>query len=156
MHRIRLVREALGALIENPRKLPDIDVRLIASMGELAQHEGVAIALAVMDIDGLSPDDSAFGRMLADLRATFGDSCPVLAISEREDSPDEALTAIRRGANGLFPASLGTAMLLAAIRLILAGGIFVSPEALRGTAQRHDSPMQPFPVIGIPTRPRHS
>lgn len=147
MHRVRLVRESLAALIESRRRPPDLGVRLAASMSDLPQHEGADIAIAIVDADHLRPEDPAFAAMLAELRGTLGEACPVLVVSERDETPEDGLAAIRRGASGLFPASLGAGMLIPAIGLVLSGGLFVSPATLRDAArQRPPSPASMRPA----------
>jgi DNA-binding NarL/FixJ family response regulator len=59
-----------------------------------------------------------------------GLEAPVIAISEREDMSEALAAVARHGLRGYFPASLNIDLLVAAIRLVLAGGIFVAPAVV--------------------------
>jgi DNA-binding NarL/FixJ family response regulator len=58
---------------------------------------------------------------------------PIIVLSERDDAL-AALNAIQLGLRGYFPATLGVELLIAAIRLVIAGGSFVPPAVLRACA----------------------
>lgn len=58
---------------------------------------------------------------------------PIIVLSERDDAP-AALNAIQLGLRGYFPATLSVELLIAAIRLVRAGGSFVPPAVLRACA----------------------
>ena len=62
---------------------------------------------------------------------------PLLVISERDDL-SEALKAIDLGASGYFVSSLSVNLLVAAIRLILAGGMFLPPGLLQQVLPRSE------------------
>jgi DNA-binding NarL/FixJ family response regulator len=58
-------------------------------------------------------------------------NCPIIVVSDREDR-HMALAALRIGLRGYVPTSLNTDVVVATIRLVLAGGSFVPPHVIVG------------------------
>jgi DNA-binding NarL/FixJ family response regulator len=63
-------------------------------------------------------------------------SVPRLMISEQPAPPSAAFEAIRRGWHGYFPADQGMELLIAAIRLIALGGMFIPAAAVTHCVSR--------------------
>jgi DNA-binding NarL/FixJ family response regulator len=68
-------------------------------------------------------------HVLTTIRSAFDASMVVVLSSE--DSPDVILRAIDVGASGYVPKSSTPQVLIAALRLVMAGGIYIPPPALR-------------------------
>jgi len=97
--------------------------------------------------------DGAYGLILLDLNLpdfsglqTLGamleaGSSPIVVVSG-DDSPDLVRAAIEAGAVGFVPKSFKPAIVIAALRLILAGGVYLPPAALVNSgAGRADPPI---------------
>jgi DNA-binding NarL/FixJ family response regulator len=67
--------------------------------------------------------------VLTTIRSAFDTSMVVVLSSE--DNPDVILRAIEAGAAGYVPKSSTPQVLVAALRLVMAGGIYIPPPALR-------------------------
>ncbi len=55
----------------------------------------------------------------------------MVVVLSSEDNPDVILRAIEAGASGYVPKSSTPQVLVAALRLVMAGGIYIPPPALR-------------------------
>jgi DNA-binding NarL/FixJ family response regulator len=120
-----LIRDALrGVLIELVRDVTVLEasggrqaVRIIDGNPDL---DLVLLDLALPDLDGFA--------VLADLRARYpGRSVVVLSASNDRDT---VLRALDGGALGFIPKSAPREVMLNALRLVFAGGIYIPPEAL--------------------------
>jgi DNA-binding NarL/FixJ family response regulator len=97
---------------------------LDGALGTLAQHPEVE--LLILDID--LPDASGLTALEAVLWAHR--TVPVIVLSGRDD-PAVARASIEAGARGFVSKRSSLQVLAAAVRLVLAGGSIVPPEALR-------------------------
>jgi DNA-binding NarL/FixJ family response regulator len=86
--------------------------------------------LLVINIKSGRIDDVQVLAQVAEARSACGD-CPIIAVSDRKDS-HMAVAALRMGLRGYVPTSLNTDIVVAAIRLVLAGGSFVPPDLIAG------------------------
>jgi DNA-binding NarL/FixJ family response regulator len=86
--------------------------------------------LLVINIKSGRIDDVQVLAQVAQARSACGD-CPIIAVSDRKDS-HMAVAALRMGLRGYVPTSLNTDVVVAAIRLVLAGGSFVPPDLIAG------------------------
>lgn len=115
---LRLVLERLGAAFDI------IEAGDCASAFEaIKRHPDLALVLldlALPDMPGLDA--------LRSLREHHPD-LPVVVLSATEDRPT-VLEAINRGAMGFIPKSSDSTLLINALRLVLAKGVYVPPSAL--------------------------
>lgn len=132
-----LMLEPLAALIVD--SCPDIRVsayRTVEAARAAAQRADVLLS----GVNGASLTEPAGRNALLDLVDSFPDT-PVMIIAQHED-PGEALLAIELGAHGYFPDTLSVQLLIAGLRLIMAGDIFLPGSIIErlvaGSATRSD------------------
>jgi DNA-binding NarL/FixJ family response regulator len=120
-----VVRQGLCALLE--RSLQETVV-LLASSSE----EGLALAEVHSDLDAAFLDLMMPGLGGMTAIKVFGEkypALPVIVLSSSED-PDDVRRALAFGALGYVPKSAGPQTILSALRLVLAGEIYVPPLVL--------------------------
>jgi DNA-binding NarL/FixJ family response regulator len=120
-----LIRDALrGAL-----KQMTGDVRVIEASGGqqaircVSEHSQIDLVLLELDLpdrDGLS--------VLAELRQSYP-AIPVLVLSARHDC-DSVMQTLAVGASGFIPKSAQREVMLSALELVLAGGVYIPPVIL--------------------------
>ena len=121
---------------------------------------GIEIAVANPDLDLVLldfnlPNVTGFAA-LVDMQERFPD-VPVVIVSG-EDDPALVRETFLRGALGFIPKSSTTAVMLAALRLVLSGGTYVPREAMAGAsapeaaARRH----RPGNLRGLDITPRQA
>jgi len=124
-----LIREALRGVLAELRA--DAEVVEAGNAGEarqaIADHRDLDMVL--LDI-GL-PDGSGFD-LLSGLREGRP-AISVVMLSGRDDS-EEMARALELGALGFIPKSASREVMMRALELVLAGGVYVPPEILRRTA----------------------
>jgi DNA-binding NarL/FixJ family response regulator len=139
-----LIREALREAL----KTMTGDVRIIEAAGgqeamrcvsEQPQIDLVLLELDLPDRDGLS--------VLAELRQNYP-TIPVVVLSARHDR-DTVMRTLALGAVGFIPKSEKREVLLSALELVLAGGIYIPLEVLR----REDPTARPNPVAARAVTP---
>lgn len=130
----RLTRECLAHFLR--QRAADLDVQVAEEIAQATREQIPRPDIAIVNIKALAADDDAIRQTMADLDAAFGGSVPTLLVSERDDDPWEELRVIQLGMRGYFPASLGLGLLIAAIRLIMCGGVFLSPATVALHAAR--------------------
>lgn len=76
--------------------------------------------------------------------SSFKNECeaPVVMLSS-DDSPSVVRACIESGASGFIPKSSNAPVLIAALKLILAGGTYLPPNVLQGAAQVSAAPKHP-------------
>lgn len=124
----RLTRECLANYLREWS--PDLDVQVIEGIAGAAPDQLAKPDIVIVNIKSVAADEPVIRRMAADIAAKFGAEVPGLIVSERDETPGEALEAIRLGMRGYFPADLGIGLLIAAIRLVVWGGVFLSPDTI--------------------------
>ena len=139
-----LIREAMrGVLRELDSSASILESQTGRQAEELiAQHSDVSMVL----LDLRLPDRDGL-EMLASLRASH----PALAIVMLSafSDPDNVRAALDAGAQGFITKTATRDVLLSALRLVLAGGVYVPPEILMRT------PETTAPSVSvIPDRPR--
>jgi len=87
----------------------------------------ILLDLNMPDGDGLSA--------LREIRATF--SAVPLAVVSGDDNPARILELVDEGAAGYIPKSSSSEILVAALKLVLAGGVYLPPAALDFVADPH-------------------
>lgn len=125
-----MVRDGLAALLAQPSYEATVLVAQSAKEGmELVRANSdidvVLLDIAMPDIDGIAALQE-FGRACPDL--------PIILLSASED-PADVRRGLAAGAMGYVPKSSSAETLMSAIRLVLAGEIYVPPIMLRDTAQ---------------------
>lgn len=103
----------------------------------LAQAGGTPPDLVLADL--YMPGEEA-ATVLSTMRSVFESSMVVVLSSE--DNPQVIRRAIEAGASGYVPKSSTPQVLVAALRLVMAGGVYIPPPALRafGTVMPPASP----------------
>lgn len=143
--RVLLVEEAALVRAGLARLVGDLAERV-----ETLEASGVVEAVRVMAAKAPDliltelPGDGA--AALRRLRRAAG-KAPIVVVSQR-DRPEDVRLAIGAGAQGLIPKSSSPGVLLAALKLVLSGGIYLPPKLL-------DAPARQAPPRGLaePTSP---
>jgi DNA-binding NarL/FixJ family response regulator len=120
-----LNRECLGHALRVGAR--DFEIVVAASTREIDDTAKPDVAL--FNINATPVEDEWVRESLGELRRRIGDA-PVLLISANADER-AALRAVSGGARGIIPASVDIGMLLAAVRLVLAGGTFIPQEVVQ-------------------------
>ena len=123
---MRLLRECLAHLLRD--SCPDIDILCFDRWAKNANYTGPGPTLILFNLRQISVERFFIDHIAQDLATTFHDT-PILALSDHEDS-SEALLALKSGLAGVFPATSSSNLLIAVIRLIIAGGRFVPLDIL--------------------------
>jgi DNA-binding NarL/FixJ family response regulator len=141
-----LIREGLANVLAELDTSAEILAAANAgeALGQLASERELALVLldlALPGVDGLS--------LLEQVRAIRPD-VPVVVLSAT-DNRGTVLAAIEMGAMGFISKRSQTRVLVNALRLVLAGGVYVPPEALDGPAatahERVADPAQPAAAL---------
>jgi DNA-binding NarL/FixJ family response regulator len=120
-----VMRQGLGALLE--QGLQETVVFLASS-----SEDGLALAEVHSDLDAAFLDLMMPGLGGMTAIKVFGEkypALPVIVLSSSED-PDDVRRALAFGALGYVPKSAGPQTILSALRLVLAGEIYVPPLVL--------------------------
>ncbi|WP_448206893.1 LuxR C-terminal-related transcriptional regulator [Azospirillum sp. sgz302134] len=96
-------------------------------------HGGAPPDVALCNLSGLPPGDAAFASRLRGLADVLG-RVPLIVFSDRDDA-ETVLAVFRFGARGHVPTSVGLSVALGALRLVAAGGTFVSTTFLHRMMQ---------------------
>lgn len=120
-----LVREGLKAIVGQS----DLHAQCLEAWDEasiwqqLTQHSDVDLVLLDIQLPGLS------GMELLKRIVQERPQLPIIMLSADHDS-DTVSQALQFGASGFMPKSSLNQVLISAIRLVLAGGVYIPPEAL--------------------------
>src|SRR3954465_15034476 len=129
-----LIREALrGVLQELKPEAGVIDASSCREALELAQANAAELDLVLLDL-GL-PDGDGFDT-LGELRKLYP-AVAIVVLSAAKDR-DSVTKALDLGALGFIPKSASRAVMVSALQLVFAGGIYVPPEILQ---KRMSSPV---------------
>ena len=112
------------------RELLGFDIIDIATTDDLNCTTGRDIRLVALGIGDKPVADSSVEDDLA-LLVDYCSGAPVALLSNREDEAT-ALAAMHRGVRGFFPSSLPVEVVVAGLRLVLAGGVY-----------------RPLPIVGL-------
>lgn len=122
------VQYLLASLHEHAAVLHAQDYAGAAALA--GQHPDAALALIDLDMpDRAGAPNAGIARLLA-----LAPTLPVVVLSACED-PAVIRSALDAGAMGFIPKREQAAVMLGALRLVLAGGIYVPPTALGGEAR---------------------
>ena len=124
-----LIRQALLLVV---RQL-DSDLRVLEAG---TCEEGLTLAAAHHDLDLVLLDIHLPGLSGLDALKSFRErapAVPVVVISASED-PADVTRALDSGAMGYIPKSQSSPVMINALRLVLAGGVYLPPEMMRRAA----------------------
>lgn len=107
---------------------------LAAACGELAAHPDVSVVVLEIALD------RGAGLAALDAVGAAAPDTPIVVLSARDD-PATARAALECGARGFISKRSPRRVVVEALRLVLFGGTYVPPEALRGGAARDTSPV---------------
>jgi DNA-binding NarL/FixJ family response regulator len=119
----RLVIEAVKAKLAE--LAPGIDFVLAMSVDELLASASDDLDLAMIDLNM----PGAEGQSHIDEMRRRHPAVPVIVLSGTED-PTVMRTAIERGVLGFIPKAYSPDVMISAVRLVLAGGVYVPPMML--------------------------
>jgi len=131
----RLVIEAVKAKLSELE--PGIDFVLAMSVDELLASASDDLDLAVIDLNMPGAEGQAH---IDEIRRRLP-AVPVIVLSGYED-PAVMRSVLERGVLGFIPKAYSPEVMLSAVRLVLAGGVYVPPMML--------SSLPPGVVAGIP------
>ncbi len=136
-----LVREGLRAILGSSElAVQCIEAWDSASLWNmLDQHTDIALVLLDIQLPGVS------GLSLLSDLVTQWPQLPVIMLSADHDAAT-VNQALEQGARGFLPKSSLNQVLISAIRLVAAGGVYVPPEALQKTAIK---PAAPAPSAAV-------
>jgi DNA-binding NarL/FixJ family response regulator len=128
------LRGVLADLVEGACILEASDCRHALRLVE----ENPDLELILLDLN--LPDRNGF-EVLADLRGRYPTVCVVVlsAFHDREN----VLRALDLGALGFIPKSAPREVMASALRLVLAGGVYVPPQALAPAETKAAKPVRP-------------
>ncbi|MEO5736623.1 MAG: response regulator transcription factor [Variovorax sp.] len=133
----RLVIEAVKAKLAEIE--PDIEFVLAMSVDELLAGASDELDLAVIDLNMPGADGQAH---IEEIRRRHP-AVPVIVLSGYED-PAVMRSALERGVLGFIPKAYSPEVMISAVRLVLAGGVYVPPMML--------SALPPGIVAGVPAK----
>ena len=134
-----MTREALAAWLEE--HCQDVSVSALANPAELEKRAGVAreADVIVLNVGSARVNDGEVRATLNRLEQSSA-GLPLVLLSDREEI-EEVVDAVRCGARGFIPTSLGLDEAVEALRFVRAGGTFVPARTLMRLAQdRQPSP----------------
>lgn len=121
-----LFREGVALVLRS--SLPDVEIAEAGSCAEAFERlsrEKVDLVLMDLQLPGMSGLDG-----IAQVRSRFAD-IPVVALSSSDDK-ETVLKALDSGAMGYIPKSSASSVLVAALKLIMAKGIYLPPSVFLG------------------------
>lgn len=119
LDRSMMTRECLARMLESG--CPELHIWAAGSVTEVPEQPH---GLVLLNIRSASVDDGELEQTVAEVRERLGDEVPIAIISDR-DEVGLQLSAVRQGYRGFIPTSLTSELAIAAIRLMMAGGVFV-------------------------------
>jgi DNA-binding NarL/FixJ family response regulator len=120
-----LIRECVAHMLQRVGR--QFRVVTLAAAAQVGQAENESVRLVLLSVNAARSTDPAVVGSLAILRERLP-GVPIVLLSEREE-PGLALEAIRLGASAYLPTSLSADVAIAALRLVLAGGVYIPPAA---------------------------
>jgi DNA-binding NarL/FixJ family response regulator len=130
-----LVREGVKHILESVA--PDTQVLEAGDAAEallLTEHESIDLVLLDLGLPGLD------GFQTLQLLHERSPSLPVIILSGGAEQSD-VVNALEMGAAGFIPKSFTRELMLQAVRLVLAGGVYIPPQAL-GVGSAAEKPSQ--------------
>jgi DNA-binding NarL/FixJ family response regulator len=145
-----LTREGLGRVLAQvaPRvEMFEADT-LAAACARLTANQDVRLVV----LDPILPDADGIDAVKCIMEAS--PKALVLVLSDRDD-PATALAALNAGAHGFISRRSPTRVLVEALRLVLAGGVYIPPQALRAVAAPSRTPTAPTSNPEVPADAPH-
>jgi DNA-binding NarL/FixJ family response regulator len=140
-----MVRDALARTVQ--QLAPSVEVFQAAdSEGLLTLLKGAAADLALVDLNMPGMDGVA-----GVLRVRVAAPLLPLVVASGQDDPATIRAVLAAGAAGFVPKTSSSEVLLQALRIVLAGGVFVPPQAL---ADLHAGVAPPADTTGLTPRQR--
>jgi len=140
-----LILEALKQLLRDLD--PDIDVLEARdaqqAIDQALEHHDLSLVL----LDLVLPQKHGF-ELLAELRGSLP-QVPVVVLSASEDR-ETVMRAIQEGAMGFIPKTSKTEVLVAALRLVFSGGVYLPPSAFGAPSGALSEPLSPVPAMRSP------
>lgn len=125
---------------------PDVEFRMALKVEDLRREASDDLDLALIDLT--MPGAEGYSH-IAELRERLP-ALPIIVLSGVED-PDVMRAAIDLGALGFIPKAYSPDVMLSAVRLVLAGGVFVPQMMLSGMS--HQPSGAPWPRRTPPAAP---
>jgi DNA-binding NarL/FixJ family response regulator len=141
-----LILSALSAVIQGLDEEVDLSSVLSAQQARAALAADSTFDLVLLD---LHLDDADGFDLLIELRATHP-SLPVVVVSASDRSAD-IFRAIELGAMGFVPKRASNQLLLSALSMVMSGGIYVPPVAMRSQSTIKPPPMSHHDVGARPS-----
>jgi DNA-binding NarL/FixJ family response regulator/class 3 adenylate cyclase len=137
-----LIRDALRSVLKEVAADADVleagDCR--QAMRLIEAHPDLQLVLLDLNL----PDRDGFA-VLTDLRQRYA-TISLVVLSGVQDR-DSVLKALDLGALGFIPKSAPREVMVSALRLIFAGGVYIPPEALGRTESKERQPATSHPVL---------
>ena len=130
---VTLSREGLSRILQD-RTESEYEVEALAAPEGLAP--GRKVAAVVYNINGARPDDPPIGVQIDEIKHRAG-GAPLLIVSNTVDRKS-AEKAMEWGARGCIPSTVQIDMLVAATRLVVAGGTYLPSELLSDYVRQAD------------------
>lgn len=137
-----LTRESIARFLASQSR--EFDVRSVAHVGEISAIVASMprLDLCLLNVGARGIDDAETQREIDALRSAFGDT-PIVLLAESAAIRD-VRNALAAGMRGYMPTSLSGSVIVAALRLVLAGGTFVpamqpQPESAQAGGWNFDS-----------------
>jgi DNA-binding NarL/FixJ family response regulator len=121
------LRECISHSIQSALSISVLTYSTLSELG--AQHQDVSVQLVVLSL--IDASSEACANTLKDLPEF---TAPVIALASTND-PELARAAIRCGAKGYIPVTMGFEIAIEVMRFVLAGGTYVPPDCLLVTDQ---------------------
>ncbi len=125
-----LILTALQALLKGLGDHVDVVSVGSARAARETLASGTEFDIALLDLQ--LGDDDGFG-LLSELRAGYP-ALPIVVVAASEHR-DDVMRAIDLGAMGFVPKCTANAMLMDALRLVMAGGIYLPPSVMKAPSQ---------------------
>ena len=126
-----LIQHAMTSLVQQLGEAVEVVAVGAAQPARDALAAGRDFDLAVLDLDLGGEDGFA---LLEELRSGYP-ALPIVIVAAT-DHRDDVMRAIDKGALGFVPKCAGNDTLLSALRMVLAGGIYLPPSVMRTPASR--------------------
>ena len=115
------------------------------TLGLLENHRDVDLLFLDLNMPGMQGTNS-----VEQIRHAYPD-VPIIILSG-EESRSQMTALLAAGAAGYIPKSSSAAVMISAIRLVLAGGIYVPSQLLNSTAEKATLPAGEDPAIQLTER----
>ena len=140
-----LILEALKQVLRDLH--PDIEVVEARDAQQAVEQTAAHVDLSLVLLDLTLPSTHGL-ELLGTLRRDSPDT-PVVVLSATEDR-DTVLRAINDGAMGFIPKTSRTEVLIAALRLVFSGGVYLPPSVFAGPVHAASEPHAPAPASRSP------